>query len=71
MARRAAIPHHQVGRAILGLRAGHVELEHGHPHFVPGPATVGGVAVRERVSGSHQSGSRRSLQVIPARGVFR
>lgn len=71
MARRAAVPHHQVGCAVLGLRPGHIELEHGHPHLVPGPAPDGGVAVRERVSGGHQSGSRRSLQVVPARGVFR
>lgn len=71
MARRATVPHHQIGRAILGLRTGHVELEHGHPHLVPRPSTAGGVAVCERVSGGSQSGSRRSLQVVPARGVFR
>lgn len=71
MARRAAVPHHQVGRAVLGLRTGHVELEHRHPHLVPGPSTADGVAVYERVSGGSQSGSLRSLQVVPARGVFR
>lgn len=67
MARRVSIPHHQVGRAVPGLRARHVELEYGHPYLVPGSGA--GFTIH-RISGSRDAG-RGSLQVIPARGVLR
>lgn len=65
--RGIAVPHHQIGRAIAGPRAGHVELEHGHPHFVSGTA---GLAVYRRITDGGETG-RRGLQMVPARRVLR
>jgi len=67
MTGRVSVPHHQVGRAVPGLRARHVELEYGYPYLVPG--TGAGFTIH-RISGSCDTG-RGGLQMIPARRVLR
>jgi len=69
MTRRIAVPHQQVRRAVAGLRSGHVEFEHRHPHLVPG-TDAAGLAVYRRISDGRETG-RRGLQVVPARRVLR
>jgi len=69
MTRRIAIPHHQVRCAVAGLRSGHVELEHRHPHLVSG-TNAAGLAVYRRISDGRKT-RRRGLQMIPARRVLR
>lgn len=66
MARRVSVPHHQVGRAVPGLRARHVEFEYGYPYLVSG--TGAGFTIH-RISGSRDTG-RGGLQMIPARRVL-
>lgn len=69
MTRRIAVPHHQVCGTVLGLCSGHVELEHWHPHFIPGTATGAGLAVRRISSGREASWC--GLKVIPTCRVLR